>query len=176
MEVKAITKFARMSPKKIRPLAVVLRGLPAAAAGTQLKYHRSKSAKLLLQVVRSAMANAKNNYNLKEDNLKIKRLTVDAGPTQKRYWMRSRGSSDRLLKRTAHLSVVLSEIKPTLTKKPVAKPTVSVPAQPTDTTSVSSEPTAPTGQAELKPFQDKGKPSGVRRGLGRIFTPRTTNK
>lgn len=174
MEVQAITKFARMSPKKIRPLAIILRRMNVNEALVKLKYHKSKSAKLLSKTIHSAVHNAKNNYNLKEDNLKIQHLTVDAGPSAKRYWFRSRGSSDRLLKRTSHLKVILTEIKPTLVKKPVAQKPVSPikPDQP------ANEPVAKSSGLPTAPhsLKDGGKQPGAKRGLGRIFTPRTTNK
>ena len=174
MQVQATAKFTRMSPKKIRPLAIVLRQMPTVEALSRLKYHKSKSAMLLAKVINSAVHNAKNNYNLKEDNLRIEHLTVDEGPTSKRYWFRSRGSSDRLLKRTSHLKVILGEIKPTIIKKPVAKPNISRPIPEGQTMTTINE--VITGGGPSRPMADTGKKPRVKRGLGRIFTPRTTNK
>ena len=102
-------------------------------------------------------------------------MTVDEGPTSKRYWFRSRGSSDRLLKRTSHLKVILSEIKPTIVKKPVAKPNISKPIVEGPATTTTNEVIA-GGSGPSRPMADTSKKSGTKRGLGRIFTPRTTNK
>jgi len=175
MEIQATAKSVRMSPKKNRPLANILRSLPAKAAVERLRYHQSKSAVLLSKVIRSAIQNAVNNYNLKEDNLKIEHLTVDAGSVYKRYWFRSHGGSDKLLKRTAHLKVVLTEIKPSRVKKPVVQPPTAKPAQPTEVAST-AEPTPKASPAGFNQLPDKGRSAAGRRGLGKIFTPRTTNK
>ena len=124
MDVNASAKFVRISPKKALPLVRSLRGKKVNAALAGLKKHPTKTAGILYKLIYSAVSNARNNYNLKEDNLKIKRLTVDEGPRFKRYWFRSRGSADQLLKRGSHFNVVLTEITPTLIKKTVEKASV----------------------------------------------------
>ncbi len=171
MEVSAVSKFIRISPKKVQPMVVALRKLPVTDALLQLKYHSSKSAKLIYKLIHSASANATNNYNLKEDNLRIKTLTVDTGPTMKRYWFRSHGSADPLLKRSSHLKVVLEEIKPSLVKKTVAKPATNTSK---DTTVESSNSTT----EEKTTVQSKAiapKPKFAQ-GLRKVITRRTTNK
>ena len=171
MDIHASAKFLRISPKKARPLAAVLRGMVVPTALRQLHYHPTKAAKLFHKLIHAASSNAQNNYNFKLDNLKIKTLTVDSGPTFKRYWFRSRGNADRLLKRTSHLQVTLTEIKPTVVKKVVAKPkTVTTP---TDKPVESTQSPAAAGGAPVDHSARGIKPKG---GLKRIFTPRTTNK
>lgn len=123
MEVVASAKFVRISPKKVRPLLKDLRGKKVTDVLAALHYSGSKAGKLLYKLIASASANASNNYNLKQENLKIKTVTANDGPRFKRIWMRSRGSSDVILKRTAHLAVVLEEIVPTIIDKP-SKPAV----------------------------------------------------
>lgn len=173
MEVQASAKFARISPKKAQPLVRTLRGARVADALTDLKYHPSKTARLLYKLIRSASSNAVNNYNLKEDNLKVKRLTVNSGPTMKRYWFRSHGAADPLLKRSSHFTVILDEIKPTLVKKPVAKPqAVSQPAAaPTSETPDANAGTTPA----VKPQSIAPRPKLVS-SLKKVLTRRTTNK
>lgn len=148
-----------------------LRGMNAEDAMMSLKFHSSKTARLLYKVIHSAVANATNNYNLKSDNLKIKTITVDTGPTMKRYWFRSHGSADPLLKRSSHFSVVVDEIKPTLVKKPVAKPTTTT--TPTSKTSDNQEPASGSPVATPKNNLPKPKLAG---GLKKVLTRRTTNK
>lgn len=168
MEVKAVAKFVRISPKKVQPMVRSLRGMKVADALAFLKFHPSKTARLLYKLIHSAVANGVNNYNLKEDNLRIKHLTVDTGPTMKRYWFRSHGSADPLLKRNSHFAVVLEEIKPTLVKKTVAKPTVAkTVSTPTDETNAE----APVA----KPKADLPKPK-LAQSLKKVLTRRTTNK
>ncbi len=143
--------------------------MPVPDALIHLKYHSSKTAKLIYKLLHSASANATNNYNLKEDNLRIKTLTVDTGPTMKRYWFRSHGSADPLLKRSSHMSITLEEIKPSLVKKPIVKPS-STPVSPSaPTTETTGEKTTTQPKATLP------KPK-FSQGLKKIITRRTTNK
>lgn len=114
MEVTAKAKFVRISPKKVKPLLRDLKGKSPTVVLSALQYSPHKAGKLLYKLVASALNNASNNYNLKHDNLKIKKITADEGPRFKRRWMRSHGSADTLLKRTSHLTVVLEEVLPTL--------------------------------------------------------------
>ncbi|MFH0905652.1 MAG: 50S ribosomal protein L22 [bacterium] len=174
MEVSATAKFVRMSPKKIRPLLSSLRNQPAETALTKLKFHPSKSARLLYQAIKSAASNAGNNYNLKLGNLKIKALTVDEGPSFKRYWFRSHGAADRLLKRTSHIKVILSEIKPTLVKKPVAAPIVT--AKPAGTQAAPEAKSEAVVDKPGKPTPGDKTAKRAVTGMRKIFTRRTTNK
>jgi large subunit ribosomal protein L22 len=172
MEVKAITKFTRISPKKARPMARALQGTNVVDAMNQMKFHRSKTAQLFYKLIKSAVSNASNNYNLKEDNLRIKTLTVDTGPTLKRYWFRSHGSADPLLKRSSHFAVTVEEIKPSLVKKPVAK-TAITPASVEPTTTSTTDVAAPSIATQIKSTGPKPK---FTQGLKKVLTRRTTNK
>lgn len=174
MEIQASAKFVRIGPKKVRSLLVPLRGMKVGDVLTHLKYHRSKAAKLVYKLVHSALSNAKNNYNFKEDNLKIQRLTVDSGPTYKRYWLRSRGGADKLLKRSSHLKITLAEINPTVVKKTVAKPVTIRPQPSTDTTSAPLKATDTSDKSKASPSPETPKPT--KGGFRKIFTRRTTNK
>jgi len=172
MEVQASLKFARISPKKVRPLLKNIRGQRVGQVLSSLKYSPSKAGRLIRQVIASASANAVNNYNLKADNLRVKSLVTGDGPRYKRYWFRSRGSADQLLKRTAHIAVVLEEIKPTLgSPKPQPKTSPSDTPKTTTPASKSAQPAATSAAPKTKST------AANRKGLnvGKIFR-RTTNK
>ena len=169
MEVIASAKYLKISPKKVRPLLKDIRGKKISTVLAALYYSPNKAGKLLYKLISSASANATNNYNFKVDNLQIKKITADDGPTFKRQWMRSRGSSDVILKRTAHLSVVLEEIIPTAKPKTV-KPKTSK-SQPSKET---------TSDKEDKIEKIASKPADTTKGqkklnVKKIFR-RTTNK
>ena len=170
MEVIASAKFLKISPKKIRPLLKDLRGKKVDEALVALHYSPHKAGKLLHKLISSASANASNNYNFKVDNLKIKKIVADDGPTFKRQWMRSRGSSDVILKRTAHLSVVLEEIIPTIKPK-TTKPKTSKPSK--ETTPAKEDKVDRIDQITAKPTESTKQPKKL--DVKRIFR-RTTNK
>lgn len=190
MEVSAYAKFVRISPKKVQPLLKGLRGKPVEEVLASLRYSQTKAGKLLYKLIASASANASNNYNLKPDNLKIKKLVADEGSRFKRYWFRSRGSADTQLKRTAHLSVVLEEAVPSLpvdqakvinqaTKAQRSEETAA-PSQDKSASSASPATTeitaqAVTPEASTEPASQVEPKKQKRLDIKRIFR-RTTNK
>jgi len=106
----AKAKGLPMSPSKVRPVADLIRGKSYTDSIAILEALPNKGAKLLVKVLQSAGANAMyQNSQLDEEMLYIKELLVDAGPTRKTIWARSRGRADRLIKRSAHISIVLDE-------------------------------------------------------------------
>ncbi len=109
MEVKAIYKYARISPFKAREVTREIQGLPVSAALDILTFTPKKAASLIAKTLKSAIANAENNANLKPDGLMVKEATVGEGPTIKRFMARARGSASRILKRTSHIRIVLSD-------------------------------------------------------------------
>jgi large subunit ribosomal protein L22 len=110
MEVKAITKYARISPTKVRPLADVLRGKKAADALTMLKFTPLKGSRLVGKTLKSALANAESARTIDLDNLVVKTILVDEGPRLKRFRPRAMGRATRIIKRTCHITIVLSEM------------------------------------------------------------------
>ncbi len=108
-EVKAVLKFVRISPQKVRKLVDAVKGKPAEAAIDMLKFMPQKGAAIVEKVMRSAVANAEQNHNLDIDTLVVKNVIADQGPTLKRFRARARGRGTRILKRTAHITVVLSD-------------------------------------------------------------------
>jgi large subunit ribosomal protein L22 len=111
MEAKAILRTARISPQKARLVADQVRGLTAERAVNLLKFSDKKAAHLIRKVVESAIANAENNEGADVDELKVKTIMIDEGPMLKRFGARAKGRGTRILKRTSHITVVVSEGK-----------------------------------------------------------------
>ena len=88
-----------------------VRGLPAERAVNLLKFSDKKAAALIKKVVESAIANAENNQGADVDELKVKTIMVDEGPSLKRFMARAKGRGTRILKRTSHITVVVGEGK-----------------------------------------------------------------
>ena len=109
MEVRSIYKYARISPFKVREVTREIQGLPVSAALDLLAFIPKKAAFLIGKTLKSAIANAENNANLKPDGLVVKEAIVGEGPTLKRIMARARGSTSRILKRTSHIRIVLSD-------------------------------------------------------------------
>lgn len=109
MEVTALTKYTRISPKKARDVANEIVGLPANEALEMLKFIPRKAAGLLAKTLKSAIANAENNHNLSSDDLVIKSAIINEGPAFRRFKPVARGSAHPIRKRTSHLTVVLAE-------------------------------------------------------------------
>ena len=109
MEVKAVSKYVRISPQKVRKLADVIKGQPVESGLNMLKYMPQKAAGLVEKTLRSAAANADSNHGLDVDSLVIQNLIVDQGPTLKRFRARARGRGARILKKSSHITVVLAE-------------------------------------------------------------------
>ena len=109
MEVRSIYKYARISPFKAREVTREIQGLPVAAALDLLAFTPKKAAFLINKTLKSAIANAENNANLKPEGLVVKEAVVGEGPTFKRIMARARGSASRILKRTSHIRIVLTD-------------------------------------------------------------------
>ncbi|NYZ63574.1 50S ribosomal protein L22 [Luteimonas deserti] len=107
----AILRTARISPQKARLVADQVRGLPVERAVGLLSFSDKKAAHMIKKVVESAIANAENNAGADVDELKIASITVDEGPTLKRFMARAKGRGTRILKRTSHITVVVGEGK-----------------------------------------------------------------
>ncbi|RME96532.1 MAG: 50S ribosomal protein L22 [Verrucomicrobia bacterium] len=109
MEVRAITRNARMSPQKVREVTRQIQGMPAELALQTLSFVPRKSARLVAKTLKSAMANAENNHDLPVDRLRVKEATVGPGRTLKRFIPKARGSAGPILKRSCHIRIVLSD-------------------------------------------------------------------
>ncbi|HKL82574.1 MAG TPA: 50S ribosomal protein L22 [Desulfobacter sp.] len=109
MEVKATTRYARISPFKLRLPISEIKGKNAEQALTLLKFMPLKAAGIMYKTLSSAIANAEHNNEIDVDKLVVKNVIVDHGPSMKRFRPRARGRAARILKRTSHLTVVVEE-------------------------------------------------------------------
>ena len=109
MEVKAVSKYVRISPRKVQKVVGAVKGKPVEAGLEILKFMPQKAAKILDKIVRSAVANADQNPDIDVDLLVIHNIVADQGPTLKRWRARARGRGTRILKRTSHITVILAE-------------------------------------------------------------------
>lgn len=108
MEVISKGKFIRLSPKKARSIAGLYRGQNAAAALVSLTQTPQKAAAEIAKVLKTAMANAENNFNLEKSELSVSSITIDKGPILKRYRFRAKGATAPIQKPTAHITVIVS--------------------------------------------------------------------
>jgi large subunit ribosomal protein L22 len=110
MEARAISKTVRISPFKARTVAREISGFKYSDAVDVLKAIPRKSSDIILKTLQSAGANAKNvNPEIKDENLFIKKITIDEGITMKRFRPRARGRASRIRKRTSHVTIILSD-------------------------------------------------------------------
>ena len=114
MQSKAVLRLARVSPQKARLVADLVRGKDVSQAIEMLQFSKKKSAGMIRKLIVSAIANAehkaeRDNVNLDIDDLVIKEIFVDQGPTLRRFRPRARGMATRIQKKTSHITVVLDE-------------------------------------------------------------------
>lgn len=104
---KAICKHVRISPRKARLAAGLIRGLSVPEASTQLMFSNLKAGRLLKKTLDSAVANAETQLDMRRENLKIIEVRVDEGPTLKRSKPKNRGGRHPIMKRTSHFTVIV---------------------------------------------------------------------
>ena len=109
LTARCVAKTVRITPRKARLVADLVRGKKVSDALAILKLTPRAASPLIEKVVVSASANAVNNLNMTKEKLFIKEIYVNEGMTMKRYLPRAKGSADRLLKRTSHITVVVAE-------------------------------------------------------------------
>jgi large subunit ribosomal protein L22 len=109
MRAKAVAKYMRVSPRKLKPIADLVRGKDVKSAQAILQFTPNKGARVFLKVLNSAVANAENNLNLDIDNLYVSEIYANQGPTMKRWKAGSMGRANPILRRTSHVGVVVAE-------------------------------------------------------------------
>ena len=115
MQIKSIYRGARISAFKAREVSRAIQGLPVSAALDLLAFTPRKAAAMIAKTLKSAVANAENNNNLRADKLVVQEATVGEGPTFKRFQPKARGSAGPIRKRTSHIRIIVTdeiEIKP----------------------------------------------------------------
>jgi large subunit ribosomal protein L22 len=109
MEARVVSRHLRIAPRKARLVADLVRGRRVGDAIGMLRHVPKKAAPLVIKALQSAVANAESTQRVDVDRLYITRITVDGGPTAKRFLPRAHGRATKLRKRTAHLTVVVDE-------------------------------------------------------------------
>jgi large subunit ribosomal protein L22 len=109
MQVSSIYRYAKISAFKVREVTREIQGLPVSAALDIVAFSPKKAAGLISKTLKSAVANAENNANLRVDTLVVKEATAGEGPTMKRMMTRARGSGSRILKRSSHIRIILTD-------------------------------------------------------------------
>ena len=109
MEVRARAKFIRTSPRKARMVTELIRGKGVGEALNILAFTKKAPAKIVAKLLKSAVANADQMKNIDVDTLFVKQITVDQGPTMKRYRPRAMGRATMIRRRMSHITVVLEE-------------------------------------------------------------------
>lgn len=134
MEVRAVAKYIRVQPRKVRQIAKEISGKPAVQSANLLQFHPSKGAAVLRKVLISAISNAEANHNMDAGTLNVARIMVDEGPRIKRIQARAMGRANRIVKKTSHVTVIVQEgpvtevVKPHGTKAK-ARPTFATAAK-----------------------------------------------
>jgi large subunit ribosomal protein L22 len=116
----ARARYVRMSPMKVRRVVDLVRGMPVGQAASVLQFAEQAAAKPVAKLVASAVANAENNFDLDPTTLVISTITVDEGPTMKRFQPRAQGRAYRIRKRTSHITVEV-ESRPAAAQKAQSK-------------------------------------------------------
>ena len=109
MESKAILKYARISPRKVRRVTNLIKGKQAGEALINLGFLPHKGSRIVAKILKSAMANAEQKKVADPESMKVSRIFVDQGPTMKRMMPRAMGRADLIRKRTSHITVILEE-------------------------------------------------------------------
>ena len=109
MEARAYLKYARISPRKVKIVLDLIRGKDAGVAMGILKNTNKSASEYLIKLLNSAIANADHNFHMDVNKLYVSECFVCPGPTLKRIMPRAKGSADRILKRTSHVTIVLKE-------------------------------------------------------------------
>ena len=109
MESRAYLKYARISPRKVQIVLDLIRGKDAGTAMAILKNTPKSASEYLIKLLKSAIANAEHNHSMDVSKLYVSECFVCPGPTLKRIMPRAKGSADRILKRTSHITVAVKE-------------------------------------------------------------------
>jgi large subunit ribosomal protein L22 len=109
MEVRAKLRFVRVSPRKARLVADLIRGKGSEEATNILAFTKKAAAKILIKLLKSAIANATQKKTIDIDRLYVKKIAVDQGPTMKRFQPRAMGRATTIRKRSSHITIILDE-------------------------------------------------------------------
>ncbi|MBO5102868.1 MAG: 50S ribosomal protein L22 [Clostridia bacterium] len=122
---QATAKYVRISPSKVKIVLDIIRGKDYNEAMAILQGTPKAASEILVKILASAGANAENNLNMSKSDLYVAECYANSGPTYKRWWPRSHGSADTILKRTSHITIILDERANPVVARPVKKAEVS---------------------------------------------------
>jgi len=108
-DAKANLKYLHTAPRKVRLLADLIRGKSLKDAKAQMAFSKNKASVPMLKLLKSAEQNARHNFKLETDNLRVKEIKVDEGPVFKRFMPRARGRATTIRRRTSHIALILAE-------------------------------------------------------------------
>jgi len=161
MPVTAKLRHLRITPRKVRLVTDLMRGKKVEEAQNILNFTIKKAASPLLKLLRSAVANAKNSFQLDESNLYISKILVDEGPKYKRWRARARGRANQIQKKTSHITIILDEIVKKAKKVKKLKPKVTKEGK-------REEKVVKPEKPKIRPEIEVPKPK-IERGIRRIF-------
>lgn len=170
MITSAKLRHLRIAPRKVRLIADLIRGKKAGEAQSILDFAVKKASHPLLKLLKSALANAKNNFQLDEANLYVSKITVDEGPKLERWMPRSRGQAYKIQKKTSHITIVLEEIKESKKKaaKKIKRDKGKKPEELLPKTEAETEKTERKEKPRFRPESETAKPQ-FGRGIKRMF-------
>jgi large subunit ribosomal protein L22 len=154
MNVISTTKYARISAFKAREVTRAIQGLPVSAALDLLAFTPRKAAALISKTLKSAIANAENNNNLRAEALVVREAVVGEGPTLKRFQPKARGSAGPIRKRTSHIRIIVTdeiEIKTREPRKPPSRKKAGAPKSRSSSNKPAAQPAAETTAPEPAP-------------------------
>jgi len=154
--ITAKLKHLRISPRKVRLVTNLVKGLNIKEARQQLRFVGKRASEPVSKLLNSAVANAKNNAGLEEENLYISNITVDPGATLKRWRPRAMGRASSIMKRTSHITLTLKELVPSTPKKSRRKAEISTPED-IGKTKTESLPQSDQPVEKIDPEQSRGK-------------------
>jgi len=125
MEVKSTTKYVPLSPKKARDVARAIQGLPVSSALDILAFTPKKAAQMIGKTLKTAIADAENNFSLDSSNLVVKEAVIGAAPSMRRFKARAKGSGAPIIRRNSHIFITLVGAEPEKKKKKNARKAVS---------------------------------------------------
>lgn len=163
-KISANLNYLKISPRKVRMVANTIKGLSVNEAEAQLLFQKRRSAKPILKLLRSAAANAVNNFHLNKEKLGIVKIEVNLGPRFKRYMPRARGVMSLIEKKSSHISIVLEELDKFISRFKILPPKTKKSKIKAVKKSPEKKPTAEKEKKES--FQQAAKKSGF---FKRIF-------
>jgi len=171
MEVQAKAKWVRTSPRKVRLVAQTLRNLPVSEALVACSFMPKAAARDVAKVIRSAQANAENNFNLVKDDLVIKDIRVEPGPMLKRGQPRAMGRLFSIFKRTSHITAVVEDRPGVVRRRAAALPRAPQPtARPTPTPAAAAAARAAAAQPATTESDEVEAPARPRKAKAKAET------